>query len=294
MWQDYADDLGIEVDTLDACSITSGGNLFQVDHESFKSAESELAEVNVYADGSKIDQNVGSGFVAMRDKLVVRRECCRLPDKSTVFQAEINAIQMATEFISQEVAQTVKIFIDSQAAIRALEARLITSKLVYDTVSKLNRVGRDKRITLAWTKAHVGTLGNELADSAAKEGATGGTCTIITTPKIEVKNRITETFYRMWGEEWHEYKGGRMAKEFYRGPDSNKAKYVYKLSRMELSRYLRIIAGHNGLFYFCSKVDQEISPFCRFCNEKQETFLHYINDCPPLRKVSQDLSLIHI
>ena len=31
-----------------------------------------------------------------------------------------------------------------------------------------------KSVTLAWTKAHIGTEGNEQADQAAKEGAAGG------------------------------------------------------------------------------------------------------------------------
>ena len=126
---------------------------------------------------------------------------------------------------------------------------------------------------------------------AAKEGANSNRQMEITIPKIEIKNQVNEFFYQIWRNEWIHFKGGRMAKEFYCGPDSNKAKYVYKLSRMELSRFLRIIAGHNGLFYFCNKIDQNISPLCRFCNEEHETFRHFIHDCPPLRKARQDIFL---
>ena len=78
-----------------------------------------------------------------------------------------------------------------------------------------------------------------------------------------------------------------MAKQFYNGPDSNQAKYILKLGRLELSRILRLISGHNGLFYFKHKVDPEINPQCRFCLEDNETFYHLITDCPVF-KLSRD------
>ena len=49
---------------------------------------------------------------------------------------------------------------------------------------------------------------------------------------------------------------------------------------MSLARFIRIISGHNSLFYFRSKVDPEIKPTCRFCLEEDETFYHLINECP--------------
>ena len=67
---------------------------------------------------------------------------------------------------------------------------------------------------------------------------------------------------------------------FTNGPDRAKAKYVLKLSRLRAARFIRIISGHNSLFYFRHKIDAEINPCCRFCNEEDETFYHLLNDCP--------------
>ena len=53
-----------------------------------------------------------------------------------------------------------------------------------------------------------------------------------------------------------------------------------KLSRGKLARFIRIISGHNSLFYFRSKIDSEVNPICRFSLEEDETFLHLVNDCP--------------
>ena len=149
-----------------------------------------------------------------------------------------------------------------------------------DTVNQLNQASEGRTVILNLVKAHCGHVGNEKADCLAKEGGTSGNRVPVPTPKIEIKNRITKHFYSLWEKEFKEYDGARMGKEFYSGPDSNKAKYVYKLSRAHLSRFIRIIAGHNSLFYFRSKVDPDISPLCRFCLEENETFIHLVNDCP--------------
>ena len=99
-------------------------------------------------------------------------------------------------------------------------------------------------------------------------------------PVKVLKEAVSEHFYKEWTKEFHDYNGARMGKLFYHGPDKIKAKYVLKLSRLRLARFIRIISGHNSLFYFRNKIDKEISPICRFCNEEDETFIHLLNECP--------------
>ena len=72
-----------------------------------------------------------------------------------------------------------------QAALLALSGRNTYSYLVEDTRKKLNKAASQKKVTLNWTKAHVGTCGNELADEAAKGGlalTTPLTCLLYTSP----------------------------------------------------------------------------------------------------------------
>ena len=80
-----------------------------------------------------------------------------------------------------------------------------------------------------------------------------------------------------------------MSKQFLPGPDSNKSKYLLKLSRAELGRILRLISGHNGLFYFKHKIDPEISPSCRFCREDDETFYHLATNCPSFHLTQREV-----
>ena len=62
-----------------------------------------------------------------------------------------------------------------------------------------------------------------------------------------------------------------------------------ELSRFRLGRYIRIVTGHNNLLYHRSNINPDIDPMCRFCNETQETFIHFISDCPALWQEQRQL-----
>ena len=102
---------------------------------------------------------------------------------------------------------------------------------------------------------------------------------------------MKELIYNRWENSWLEYGDARMAKIFYRKPDSNLAQKVLSLSRCELGRFLRLVSGHNGLFYFKSIIDGEVSATCRFCNIHTETFYHLATDCPRFIQSRNDVFL---
>ena len=80
-----------------------------------------------------------------------------------------------------------------------------------------------------------------------------------------------------------------MGKLFYSGPDSARAKEVCNLSRAKLARFIRLISGHNSLFYFRNKVDPDVNPICRFCLEEDETFFHLVTSCPRFWNTRREL-----
>jgi hypothetical protein len=82
-----------------------------------------------------------------------------------------------------------------------------------------------------------------------------------------------------------------MTKQFYAAPDRNKAKYIYKLCRPELSRIVQLITGHGKLAYFQSKLQPNLDPTCRLCFETNETFWYLLYECPAL--LQQRSEILH-
>ena len=66
------------------------------------SGEEGLAEVTLYTDGSKTDQHVGAGMVAMKESREIHTESMRLNNDCTVFQVELCGILMVIDWIKNQ------------------------------------------------------------------------------------------------------------------------------------------------------------------------------------------------
>ena len=81
-----------------------------------------------------------------------------MPDTSTVFQAEIEAISHACQYALANLKELnikyIKILSDSQAAIKALNKPRLTSQSVLTTLEYMETLALEvKHLTLAWIKA---------------------------------------------------------------------------------------------------------------------------------------------
>ena len=254
------------------------------------------SEYTAYTDGSKIDGKAGAGVIIYKLNEIIYRQSYSLPSNASIFQAELEAIRQAAAFFNRNKirypAKYIKILVDSQAALKALSGNSIKSETVRRTIQELSTLGFDiPRLTLAWIKAHVGYEGNELADHAAKQGALEPHMSIktdIPISKTEIANTLKEQVYNKWLLRWVTSTDYKHSKKFLNKPDSNRAKKILQLPRLKMKRLVEIITGHNNLSYFQFKVDPDVSPLCRFCEEQNETFHHYITDCPRLRQFRTD------
>ena len=224
----------------------------------------------------------------------------RLPDGATVFQAEIMAITKAANLVQEQCRQEpgrikyVKFYIDSQAAISAVGNPYVKSQAVAQAIENLNELASSvTSLTLVWIPAHKGHAGNERADELAKLGSASedpGDSAWVGAPKATVKTSIAEEINKAWQLEWHTNGIAQHTKGFYSGPHSGKAKFVYKLARLELGRFVRIVTGHNNLNFFQTKIGLWNNPLCRLCGEGNETISHFFL-CPRLRAGRQDIFL---
>ena len=98
-------------------------------------------------------------------------ESGRLEDHCSVFQAEDIAINRAAVLllehrISQE---DIRIFSDSQAAIRALNSGITKSETVEACLLSLNEIASRNRLRVIWIPGHSDFTGNCEADRLARE-----------------------------------------------------------------------------------------------------------------------------
>jgi ribonuclease HI len=129
----------------------------------------------IYTDGSKIGGKVGAGVAIYTDKTLVRQCRYKPHDCSSNNQAEQIAILKSLELLPTldgHNSRTVAIYTDSKVTLAALKNNSIHNYLIEgirNVVSHLTLL--DRAIHFRWVKAHAGLVGNEMADTIAKEAA---------------------------------------------------------------------------------------------------------------------------
>ena len=115
-----------------------------------------------YTDGSKDGPNVASTCVSQN-----HTRKCRLPDNASIFTAEIQAINMALDYIKDANVSKVLIFSVSLSVLQSINNCKLDNPLVQDILLRFHNLS-SKHIILCWLPSHTGIKDNEKADIAAK------------------------------------------------------------------------------------------------------------------------------
>ena len=129
----------------------------------------------------------------------------------------------------------------------ALLSDKITSKLILGLNYKLNCLGKHTIIHLRWIKAHVGHLGNEMADSMAKRGAENVDnlpITNIPASYAYVKRTVNNKLEELWSEEWSSTQDMKQSKYWFPKPTMQKCSHMKDLNRNKFSILVRWLTGH--------------------------------------------------
>jgi len=138
-------------------------------------------ELEIYTDGSKTrDGSVGAG-VYSKDGCVI----CKLPDNSSVFSAEVEAIKRALKIVLKSKKETFMIFSDSLSALQSIDNLHWEHPGVCDVLELFSKsFEEDKCVNFCWIPSHIGICGNEHADFAAKTATKLPSCSCVVSPTV--------------------------------------------------------------------------------------------------------------
>ncbi|GBM58321.1 hypothetical protein AVEN_177172-1, partial [Araneus ventricosus] len=152
--------------------------------------------IPIFTNGSKTTNRVGCGVV-----IADVTSSFQLNDLCSVLTAELTAIFLALERISDLLDHKYCIYSDSKSALEALShPQNGTHPLALDILCLLQTLqARDFQILFCWLPGHVGIKGNELADTAAKTATTSWQQPL---PYADVKKFISHHIHNLWQGSW--------------------------------------------------------------------------------------------
>ena len=173
----------------------------------------------------------------------------------------------------------------TQAALLALNNNTFTSTTALNTAETVSNLAWiANKVTLAWTKAYIGTPGNKLANHTAKQAAHNDTNKVSVPLPLAHRNHIINNFFKaQWADRWKHTTTCKHTKLFLlQLQTESQVNKTVTLTKLDLTKYIKTITNHNLFSYFQFKCNPEINPICRLCCEANKTAHHFLADCPAL------------
>ena len=240
-----------------------------------------------FTDGSKMGGCTGAGIVVFIQHSIapIHTNSSRLESYNSVFQAELAAISMACEFITKHLTplDTVAILSDSRAAINSLTAVLSNSKSVSRTRYHLDQVASlGIKTSLVWVKAHVGIVGNELADKAAKGGTTSTSRLSLPIPSSHISSLLANASIDKSVLAFFDNTANPLRHLNSHLANSQFRPFFGNLSKGESRALAAFLDNKAPLNYFVAKLDATTSETCDLCYCGTQTNGHIIQMSPAL------------
>lgn len=155
----------------------------------------------IFTDGSKSTDGVGMSIVSYSGRDATRIQARRIPDRASVFSAELCAILLATKRSDETTdAGSTVIISDSKSSIQTV-SQFAPKNPIAARIQDI-MTGSNNNFLLCWVPSHVGIEGNEMADRAAKEVTKARDCVNIPVPKGDIHAHIKRESKRAWQHRW--------------------------------------------------------------------------------------------
>ena len=122
----------------------------------------------------------------------------RLPDKTSIFTAEMEALVSALRYIKVSESNKFVIFCDSKSALQALLSKWVHPSVLFILKFLIDFHAKHKTVVFCWLPSHMGISGNEKADAAALEKEISE-CLL---PYSDSRQYIGQYVRYLWQREW--------------------------------------------------------------------------------------------
>ena len=135
------------------------------------------------------------------------------------------------------------------------------------------------KIHFCWVKAHVGILGNELADILTKDAATNldiAEC-YNKVPKSVVKRELEDRSVDKWQRDWYQSTKGKITKDY--------LPTVAESVKMEMTttrNFTTMVTGHGNINVYLYRFKISETPTCP-CGDTKQTTDHLLYECELLK-----------
>lgn len=227
--------------------------------------------VTIYTDGSRTENGVGCSIAIGQITYA-----WSLSPNASIFTAEQYAIWQALRYCEMNSnVQSVVIASDSLSSLTNLQNRASTdilTKMCQETVIAITDNGTV--VTFVWIPAHVGILGNEVADRAAKRAASEIEVDVPEIKKSDQKVYILQRMKELWQNSWQETNTFLSRIK----PSVLTISPALKLPRQESVRLHRLRMGHTAITH-TYLLSGENPPLCDLCNNATSV-QHILCNCP--------------
>lgn len=251
--------------------------------EILETRQGEEYTYEIYTDGSKSDEGVGSGIAMFRNQALTHQMKFRLYKTCSNNQAEQLAIMKALDSLKglniREVPvdeRKVAIYTDSKITLDSLKNKNNHKYLIEEIRNKLKSVEEDNwTVKFSWVKAHAGIYGNELADRLAKQAARDSDLqtSYDRIPISAVKKQLATISEEIWEREWESTTKGNLTKSFFPKVSVRLKKRIPMSSNLTT-----LVTGHGNINAYFHRFRIKDSAMC-VCGVGEQTVDHVIYDC---------------
>lgn len=233
----------------------------------------------IYTDASKTNDLVGAAVVT-EDTIYKYK----LPSTTSIFTAEVYAISRSLQVIEDinTTNQKYVIYSDSLSAITSIRNIYPKLQIIQEIQNQLNKLKLENniQITLTWVPAHIGILGNEKADIAAKDASINSPTQPVPIQTYDQIASYKQQINNQWQQLWKHEANNKL-----RQIKEDTARWNEHGSRKEQVIITRLRIGHTRLTHSHIFEHQEKTQ-CDTCNTNL-TVNHILIDCRKYHNIRQ-------